>query len=211
MKEAESRISKIQLQNDIINEISPFFVYPRLAKIETQTNNETTVTAELPTNTEILIEIEKCERDAIATACELGLIINNRQKFKVTAYTCSVPVYNACASEKRIKEKQTKNIVRKPFVMPNLNDVNLKNFAGELKQSNIDETGPFVEIINDDNKRIVIKKTSLCWLLRTECHRLSSDRLRRVQCSTSCNAKYNKKISKYVRPNKIIYKKRINY
>lgn len=50
VKEAESRISKIQLQNDIINEISPFFVYPRLAKLETQTNNETTVTAELPTN-----------------------------------------------------------------------------------------------------------------------------------------------------------------
>lgn len=111
LKEAESRISKIQLQNDIINEISPFFVYPRLAKLETQTNNETTVTAELPTNTEILNEIEKCERDAIATACELVLIINNRQKFKVTAYTCSGPVYNACASEKRIKEKQTKKSI----------------------------------------------------------------------------------------------------
>lgn len=39
-------------------------------------------------------------------------------------------------------------------------------------------------ILRDDETRIIIKKTSLCWLLRSDCQKLSSDRLMRVRNTT---------------------------
>lgn len=211
LKEAESRISKIQQQNDIVHETSSHFVYPRLAKLQTKASDTPNGTVELANKIEILNEIEACERDAVATARELGLI----GKQKRTTYTCKVPLYNSHSSKKKQERKQIKSNAGRNFVMPNLKNIHLKNFEGELKHNDIDETGPFVDIINGD-KRTIVKKTSLCWLLRTECQRLSSDRLQRVQCSTSSQAENKTKVKRTVRPTtcrayKKINKKKKNY
>lgn len=132
---------------------------------------------ELPTNIEILKEIEQSERNALNTARNLGLI--SGQKTQQTTYTCKVPPYDS-----KPKNNMQTN-VNETIVIPNLKNIKLKNFAGVLKQKQIDdETGPYAKIINGD-KTIVVKKTSLCWLLRTEGQKLSSDRLQRVQCSTN--------------------------
>lgn len=47
----------------------------------------------------------------------------------------------------------------------------------------MNETSSYVEVFRDNfkQKRIIVKKTSLCWLLRGDCVRLSSDRLERVK------------------------------
>lgn len=69
IKDAISRISKIQLQNEIAHSTSPYFVYPRLGQKEKNSNEDSTNTnTRLPTKNEIINEIEKCKQDAIITA-----------------------------------------------------------------------------------------------------------------------------------------------
>lgn len=67
-----------------------------------------------------------------------------------------MPIYDPNAGKKICKKKQMNNACEK-FLMPNLSNIKLKNFADETEGEQIDEASPFVEIINGD-KRIVVKK-----------------------------------------------------
>lgn len=59
----------------------------------------------------------------------------------------------------------------------------LKNYDYKFIDGKESENSSFVEVFRDNSKqkRIVVKKTSLCWLLRKEHVRLSSDRFERVK------------------------------
>lgn len=57
----------------------------------------------------------------------------------------------------------------------------LKNYHNRFENSVVDECSPYVELPRFGTKRIVLKKSSLCWLLRDEYCKLSSDRLERVK------------------------------
>lgn len=178
VKEAMARISKIQLQNDIIHGTSPHFVFPRLNKQQNPNDAMLNRNIDLPTKLEIVTEIQNCQQDAVAKAKSLGLIPNQRNN----GFSCKVPPYTSsdrCKIKRRIL---TKNINKKPLDPPNFNNIQLKNFADKLS-GEIEANGPYVEIITDDNKRIVVKKMSLCWLWRPESRKLSNDRLLRVQYS----------------------------
>lgn len=178
VKEALLRISKIQLQNDIIHGTSSHFTYPRLNK---QYNSNDTVPDEdvdLPSKMEIVAEIQNCQQDAIIQAKALGLI--PKQRF--TGFSCQVPEYTSGGCGKSNKRKLPKKANESLLNPPNFNDIKLKNFADKLN-TDVNATSPYVEITTDDNKRIVVKKMSLCWLWRTESKKLSNDRLLRVQYS----------------------------
>lgn len=71
MKEAMSRISNIQFQNDIMHITSPDCVYPRLKKVS---DSKTKNYYPLPTEEDIYNEILFSQRVAIATARKLGII-----------------------------------------------------------------------------------------------------------------------------------------
>lgn len=73
----------------------------------------------------------------------------------------------------------------------NLKTIHLKNFAEKFDGREIPEDSPFVRVICDGGKEFVIKKTSVCWLLRQEHAKLSSDRLLRMKAT--CKQKKNKK------------------
>lgn len=102
IKEALSRISKIQLQNEIIHGTSEHFVYPRLGQKE-QISNDSSMDKSivLPTRSEIIDEIEKCKQDAIIISRKLGLIVNRKQ----TEFTCKVPLY-APSVHSRTRQKK---------------------------------------------------------------------------------------------------------
>lgn len=71
-----------------------------------------------------------------------------------------------------------------------LGSTTLKNFAQIFGENEVDISSPYVEIqISDPYRRLIVKKTSLCWLLRKSSPKLSSDRLLRVR-----NNEGNKKI-----------------
>lgn len=130
VKEAMSRISKIQLQNDIIHGTSSHFIYPRLnkqANLNDTMPDETTV---LPTKMEIVTEIQKCQRDAIVKAKSLGLIPNQRNN----EFHCKVPPYTSNGCDKTKKKTFAKKICKTPLDPPNFNNIQLKNFAYKLNE-----------------------------------------------------------------------------
>lgn len=185
VKEALSRISKIQLQNEIMHTTSPQFIYPRLKK---KTNFDNKVSLDLPTKEEIIELIEHCQRDALAKAKDFGLVGKPFPKVLI----CKINPYISKDNSHRIKKKveefeATPRATQKLLPLPDLSNIQLKDHTGELKQRSVDHQSPYVEISREDGRLIIVKKTSLCWALRSERHKLSSDRLERVKYRTNTN------------------------
>lgn len=59
-----------------------------------------------------------------------------------------------------------------------LMNVDLKDYKDKVKE--VSETSPYVKLIKN-GKLFIVKKTTLCWLLRKDYCKISSDRLKRVQ------------------------------
>lgn len=104
----------------------------------------------------------------------------------------------------------------KQLAVSDLKNIALKNYA-EKKANPITETSPYIELCFD-SKRIVVKKTSLCWLLRPDDGpKLSNDRLLRVRASNISKEnkqKFNSKKEYTVNANKVKYtlpKRRCKY
>lgn len=62
-----------------------------------------------------------------------------------------------------------------------MKNIKLNDYTGKLKQDAQKENSSFVEIKCSAVKTMIVKKTSLVWLLRRESRKLSSDRLLRVR------------------------------
>lgn len=177
VKEALSRVSKIQLQNDITHITSEEYVYPRIKK------KFNPILHQLPTPEEIVNEIEFCKRAALTTAVKLGL--NDKRN---ASTICKINPYTSKFDSKLRARKKSHNIKSKAkiFNIPDLSNIKLNDYTGKLKQNVENEKSSFVEIQSANGKFIIVKKSSLCWLLRNESRKLSSDRMLRVR---SCNKK----------------------
>lgn len=192
VKESEARISKIQLQNDIIHGTSTQFKYPRLGGANIPSNEK----IELPTKDDMINVILQCKREAIETAKKLGLISHRSQN----TYVCKVLPYttnNHIQCSKRKFHNANGNFNNSNALDTENFGSKLKNFADTTDLSELDETGPYVNIPNESVLRIV-KKTSVCWLLRKDCRRLSSDRLIRVQYSAKFKRSMKQKMNNNV-------------
>lgn len=106
------------------------------------------------------------------------------------------------------KQRQTKstpltllnNVRAQPYKLKfsDLKNIQLKNYARDVSSDAIDATSSYVEVVCDDGKRVVVKKTSLCWLLGSDCRKMSSDRLLRVRYSISNpTSKSKQKLNKH--------------
>lgn len=142
----------------------------------------------LPTADEINKEYLFCKQLAIPTATKLGLIeITNSVDEKCM---CKI---NPLVFQNQTNEFQKRQVVPSvdsksnafEFKLADLENIELKNFDGKYKASDMSEAGPYVEIVCADDKKILVKKTSLCWLLGTDCVKLSDDRLLRVRAATT--------------------------
>lgn len=175
VKEILQRISKIQLQSDIRARIGTDYVFPRLIR----PNVKSPLKCDLPTFVEIKATIEKAKTYAIKDAISLGLVKDSHN----IDLTCKLKPYSEKVSKKKtsmsaLKLKQT-NIKRRLC----LGRLSLKNYEHKFVDDDLNETSSYVEVFRDNfkQKRMIVKKTSLCWLLRDDCVRLSSDRLERVK------------------------------
>lgn len=169
VKEILTRIKKIQLQNDIANK--SVFKFPRIKIL----NEIVGDTIELPTKKEIINQVEQSKRKAIEFAIEIGLI--NKRKAKSFSLECKIPPIHP--KPPILRESICKRELPAPL---EIKSMNLKNFSDKFKGHAIPENSPYVRIFIDE-KEFVLKKTSLCWLLRTEYTKLSSDRLMRVRAT----------------------------
>lgn len=174
LKEASARISKIQMQNEIIHATSDEFIYPRLEK---NTEYTKTIQVELPSREEIFAEIECCQKDAISTAKKFGLVT---QRCNTKNYVCKLNSLKTKLERVKITEASIECLTE-DITHLDLGNIQLKDYTGKLKDTVIDETSPYIVILNDYGDQTIVKKTSLCWLLQEDCPKLSSDRLLRVR------------------------------
>lgn len=188
VKEALSRVNKIQFQNEVMHLTSSKFHYPRLASKKDASKLHT-----LPSQSEIIDTIEKCKYDAIQTAVAFNLISSkSTSKTKTKATSCTIQV---CTP--RPKKKYNWNDVipiKKSLCLSDFKNIALKNYAYKKNES-IDESSPYIEF-NFNSNRIVVKKTSFCWLLREEVHKLSNDRLLRVQGNPGTTKKNTQRVTR---------------
>lgn len=192
VKEILQRISKIQLQNDIVvSETVSNFVFPHLIR----NNNKTKPTIyDLPTNNEILTEMQKVKRDVMNDAIALGII--KEKQTNNTNFACNLMPYTEKCKKKEQKDKQSESF-HKHWRHEHIrfSSLGLQNYAHQFDEDEVDEFSSFVEVFRNDtiNRRIIVRKTSLCWLLRSDHVRVSSDRLERVK--TNSKKKINKKMN----------------
>lgn len=202
-KDFVHRISKIQMQNDIMQTISKDFEFPRLGK---STKNQAYPPQSLPTIIEIISQIEKCKVSALQDGVRLQLLTNiHAQKFDDS---CKIlPLINRHNSiinsdgddsdndghNENVYEQQS---IWKCYDTNCLRGTTLKNYAKNFGNMELEESSIYLEIFNELNKRTVVKKSSLVWLLRKRHSRISSDRLIRVRSTISKISKTRKKLNK---------------
>lgn len=171
-KEAIGRVKKIQLQSDISTSNTEFLFPRNLCSNDSSKENS----FEMPTESEIIDIVENCKTSAINDAIGFGLL-----KKPLSNIPCEIVPYVPKTSgiEKKFASMAISEEIEKKI---SLNDVLLKNFANKFATKEVSDKSSYVEI-HGGNKRLVVKKTSLCWLLNRESVKLSSDRLERVKNS----------------------------
>lgn len=176
VKEILERINKIQLLNDISNNSSTVFEFPKRLR---PTHGSNTVDILLPTFSEILDCIEASKTKAITDSISLGLLTDDVENVSLM---CGVIPFDKQKAKnvKPVNSVSNVDIVKKySCILSQLKNTSLKNFSEKFLDRKVDEASSYLEIYGG-KKKIVIKKTSLVWLLRSNLVKLSSDRLQRV-------------------------------
>lgn len=203
VKEILNRIGKIHFQNITIQDTSNNFVYPRFNP------GKRNQIYDLPSKSEIINVIEEARVNAVKIAQSLGMA-NKKNSYRLS---CKISPYIAKKrSNKRIIPNST-TIITEQLTVAMLRNIRLKNYSNKYPHN---EKSIYVEMKFEGGKQIVVKKSSLCWLLRQECQKLSTDRLLRVQTpiepAHKADTKQRKKQSNLYRykPMKTRYNFRIN-
>lgn len=182
MKGFTERISKIQLQSDVMSRIGSNFSFPRIDRFN---KVEKFSVYDLPTLSEIYNEIEKCKQEATRDAIRLGLIKKNKQK--TFDFGCKVNAYQKPRVAFRRKSKNTQSItfrIKQYYHrVLQLDKINLKDHAHKFNDTEVPAESKFVEVFNnpETKERKIYKKSAFCWLLLGDIQRVSSDRLERVK------------------------------
>lgn len=176
VKEILQRVSKIQLQNEIKNTPDSSFTFYRKSKTQTEPPDYC-ILADLPSLQEIREEIEKCKSMAIKDALKFDILTKEREK---SAVMCQVNPYSPMTHMRKLKTKTVRSKFDRSSLTCRVQQTTLKNFSYNFKHKSVNETSSYVDVPHE-NKRLILKKTSLCWLLSAEREKLSSDRLYRVR------------------------------
>lgn len=138
--------------------------------------------SQFPTDLEILNIIHKCKMSATKVAENVGMIKKN-EKLEDSVFSCQVPPYTF--KKKRVECDDNDSTSEGDFedvfdLEMHLMSSSLKNYSGKVTEDKVTETSPYVEMYSGD-RRLVYKKTSLCWLFAKESYKSSSDRIYRVR------------------------------
>lgn len=187
VKEIMGRVTKIQLQYDISNDSNSDFLFSNKKVTPNQETGNNNGEISLPTEDEIVEEINKCKARAIKDAVNIGLLNPKSNK----QIPCKIKAYDSYKYAEKVTQTESHLITS---IVPKIKSVLLKDYTDQINGKIINEASPFVEIIyGKNNKRKVVKKTSLCWLWRKDCYRVSSDRLERVKTAFYKKRAVNKK------------------
>lgn len=182
VKEILERINKIQLLGEISFDPHTSFLFPQRLKTAHRIQP---IKCELPTQTEISEVIIKSKEKAINDAIRLGLLEekgrNIHLKCEVLPLDKNKFLKNKMSKIKNVKKQSSPNDITKlSLTLRQLMTVALKNYSRKFIDKKVESTSSYTEIYGGVN-RIIVKKSSLVWLLRSDTYKLSSDRLERVK------------------------------
>lgn len=179
-------MSKIELQNEISHIKLKNWIFPRIglpsssyfSTVDRNEINQYGKIVELPSQQEIIAEIELAKLEAIEYAQTLGMSLKNPMdyacKFSKQRNTTANNVEDCIIPEKEI-ESQNEDVLQL------FKEANLKSHSTKIDPTSITETSPYVKIQNKDGEILCDKKHTLCWFLGKSTIKLSSDRLLRVR------------------------------
>lgn len=180
MKEILHRVNRINFQNEI--SLNENFIFPRVKSYQPNSSNKNGVTFELPTKDEIIVQIEMSRLRAITDSQQFGFNKSLNDKLQ-----SKLPIYKPM--KRRVLNPKTTNLQKSTPIFKS-NRIILKNFAEKFVNQPVDELSPYVELNQANNdERMIVKKTSLCWALTKGRKKLSSDRLIRVRAPKVRKAK----------------------
>lgn len=177
VKEMIDRIHRIQLQNDIGSDNDTNFRYPEKLKLKNGTDATNLV---LPNKDEILQEVQRAKQKAIEDAITFGLIDKNDRNIDLNCDIVPYSIKNPYKRQRKRGDEDEMMTQSSEEILDQLIHTTLPNFAEKFADEPIEETSQYTEIFGSDRRK-VIKKMSLCWLLRKNEVKLSSDRLIRVR------------------------------
>lgn len=197
IKDLLYRIDRFKQTNTIMNDLSGVFKFPRQDKKMLKT--ESVLTYEIIENLNVKEIIELALKNAIENTNKLGMKIENDTHWKFINIPLQIVDDNKFDdTEREIDNDCSINIgstnvedVDNSILFDNsdnfkLESLELKDFSKQVSQKSITEDSPFIEIkVND--KIMIVKKSSYCWLL-DECKgKVSTDRLQRFITSNKIN------------------------
>lgn len=152
----------------------------------------------MPTRREIYDQIEICKRRALQYARKVGLISNDN----LVDIACKVLPYVSKVHKPSVDQSDIHIHLHELKVPILLKSGAYTNYTNKFRDVAVADTSPFVEIYVsklNKNRRSIVKKTFLCWLLRTSNVKLSSDRLLRVKAkvkkqSTKSHCEYARQL-----------------
>lgn len=179
IKEILHRINRIQILGEISNDKESGFIFPKELNSD-KFSNVNFQYDDFPDETAVINVILQSKSKALNDAQNIGLI---KKKGKVTesCCDCSVPPYTTRDERNEDTIELEDSQFEKSFhlIKSELISTALKNYADKFEDQIINETSPYAEVLGFD-KRIIVKKSSICWLFKGESFKNSSDRRYRV-------------------------------
>lgn len=172
VKEFIARVHKTQLQGNISNTKNSNYRFPKNLKSKDFSKMKQ---YQLPSPDEVFQVIERAKNEALSIAAEFDLCKRARSEI----IPCKLSPHFITVKQKNIKLPRVQK-VDVSTIINQFSTIRLSNYAEKFQDQSVEETSSFTEIPNP-KRRIIVKKTSICWLLRDEMPKLSSDRNKRVK------------------------------
>jgi len=188
-----------------MNGLSGIFIFPREDKKKLETLN--VLTYEDIENLNIKAIVEKALKNVIESTEKLGMKITSDTDWKFVDIILrdldndckfddiECDIDNDCTINSKNTNVEDVDICASSSILFDdsdfkLESLELKDFSKQISRKSITENSPFVEIkVND--KIMIVKKSSYCWLL-DECKgKISTDRLRRFITLNNTNKRKN--------------------
>jgi len=209
-------IYKLRQINDIMNDFSGIFKFPREDKKTLKAQN--VLTYEVIENLKIREIIEKALKNAIESTKQFDIKIKSDTDWKFIDIPLQTinddckfddierEIDNDCCINARSTSVED---VDNSILFDNSDDfkserLELKNFSSQVLQKSITENSPFIKI-KADGKIMIVKKSSYCWLL-DECNdKVSTDyddlsqitQIKERKTVQKCNLKKSKNTFKF--------------
>lgn len=189
------RVQRIQLQAHVIHVTGKDYTFPRYERRRQRGKEIKDILCadNLPTENEMFVSVSRSRKDAVRLSTSLGMILRN-------ADNISSPLVDFKLKDKTETECYTddaENVPTDDEVVVSTEDEISTEIEEEVEEDlslmlssqrtkeEVEEpllpNGPFVHYNDENGRKIIIRKSTLCWIYSNNINKLSNERLERVK------------------------------